>query len=295
MEVLVTRNKPARVSAPRRPRGKYSMPLSEIHAALTGAMIEPRYQPIVRLTDRKPVAVEVLARLNHPTRGLMQPNRFIPQMETAGLGPALTEVVALRAFADMTGLALAPQRLDIAVNLPLDVLLMPQALALLDKQRQREGIAAGQVIIELTESRPVEDVPALQAATTRLRETGYQVVIDDVEPMVPRLEELLTLPFSGIKLDKTVVGRIVADTASHDFVARMVDKAKSRGLTVTAEGVENVPTWDRLAGLGVDLAQGFLIARPIVADSVPDWLRRWSKRWGLAGGPPARSAIRPAR
>jgi EAL domain-containing protein (putative c-di-GMP-specific phosphodiesterase class I) len=279
MEVLVTRNKTAGVSAPRRVRTKSTMPLSEIQHALTRAMIETRYQPIVRLVDREPVAVEVLARLKHPTRGMMLPHRFIPQIEAAGLGPELTESVAQRAFADMVALVLPPHRLDVAVNLPLDVLLMPQALALLDLQRQQEGIAAGQVIIEMTESRPVEDVAALQVALTEIRHAGYQVVIDDVEPGVSRLDELLLAPFSGIKLDKNVVGRIAADPAAHDFVARMVEAAKSRGMLVTAEGVENAATWDRLVGLGVDLAQGFMIARPLPAETVQPWLLRWSKRW----------------
>jgi EAL domain-containing protein (putative c-di-GMP-specific phosphodiesterase class I) len=61
-------------------------------------------------------------------------------------------------------------------------------------------------------------------------------------------------------------------------VARVVDTAKGRGLTVTAEGVEHAATWDRLVGLGVDQAQGFLIARPLMAVAIPVWLRRWSKR-----------------
>jgi EAL domain-containing protein (putative c-di-GMP-specific phosphodiesterase class I) len=251
---------------------------SELHAALTGTMIETRYQPIVRLADRAPVAVEALARLNHPARGMMLPHRFVPQVEDAGMATVLTEMVARRAFADMAAAALAQHKLHIAVNFPLDVLLVPQALALLDMQRRRDGITAEQVIIELTESQPVQDVAMLHTATSRLRNAGYQVVIDDVEPAVPQLAALLELPFTGIKLDKDLVQRMADDTASCDFVARVVDTAKGRGLTVTAEGVEHAATWDRLVGLGVDQAQGFLIARPLMAVAIPVWLRRWSKR-----------------
>src|SRR5689334_8900824 len=100
------------------------LPPAELHAALTGAMIEPRYQPIVRLADRVPVGLEALARLNHPTRGRMLPDRFVPQMEGAGLALLLTQRVANRAFADMVGV-LAPYKLKVALNFPLEVLLVP--------------------------------------------------------------------------------------------------------------------------------------------------------------------------
>jgi EAL domain-containing protein (putative c-di-GMP-specific phosphodiesterase class I) len=277
MEVLVTRNTPAGGPAPRRARTRHPLPLSEIQSALTGAMFEARYQPIVRLSDRTPVAVEILARLKHPTRGMVLPHRFVPQIEAAGLGPQLTANVAQRAFSDMAELTMAPHRLDLAVNLPLDVLLMPNALAMLSTQHRQQGIPASQIIIELTESMPVQDVPALRAATQGLRDAGYQVMIDDVEPTVPSLDALLDVPFSGIKLDKSIVGRVVTDSAAHAFTARMVGAARSRGLTVTAEGVEDAATWDRLVALGVDLAQGFLIARPLGAAAVQPWLRRWSQ------------------
>ena len=145
------------------------MRLREIRAALSGAMIETRYQPVVRIADGRPVALEVLARLNHPARGTLLPDLFVPQMEDAGLAPLLTETVARLAFADMAGPSLAPHGLDLALNFPLDVLLVPEALELLDIQRRHAGIAAARVIIELTESRPVEDLVTLRGAMKTLR------------------------------------------------------------------------------------------------------------------------------
>ena len=251
------------------------MPMSEIHAALTGAMIEARYQPIVRMTDRKPVAVEVLARMNHPARGTLLPHRFVPQMENAGLAPVLTKVVTNQAFKDMSGPPLAPFDLQIAVNFPLDVL-VPAAMALLDSQRREAGIRPEQVIVELTESRPVEDVGRLRHAVERLRNSGYAVVIDDIQPAVPRLRSLMELPFTGVKLDKDLVQLLGADQEARAFTHGIMAIAKARGLTVTAEGVEDTATWDRLADMGVDQVQGFLVARPMMAVALPVWLRRWS-------------------
>ncbi len=254
------------------------MAISEIHAALSGTMIEARYQPIVRVIDRQPVAVEVLARLNHPARGTLLPRHFVPQMEDAGLAPALTEVVTHRAFADMSAPPLAPYDLAIALNFPLDVLLVAAAMTVLDAQRRDAGIRPEQIIVELTESRPVEDLVGLQHAVERLRSSGYGVVIDDIQPEVPQIQSLLALPFTGVKLDKDLVHLLAADQGSREFTRGVVDIAKERGLTVTAEGVEDAATWDRLADLGVDQVQGFLVARPMMAVAIPVWLRRWSKR-----------------
>jgi hypothetical protein len=76
---------------------------SELREALAGAMIETRYQPIVAMSDGTPFGLEALARLNHPTLGTLAPDRFVPQMEDAGLAAQLTEIVSRQAFADMTG------------------------------------------------------------------------------------------------------------------------------------------------------------------------------------------------
>jgi EAL domain-containing protein (putative c-di-GMP-specific phosphodiesterase class I) len=271
---------PAGARSQRSPRAdaQRSVGLGEIRAALSRSMIETRYQPVVRIADRRPVALEVLARLNHPARGTLLPDLFVPKMEDAGLAPLLTETVARLAFADLAGPSLAPYDLDIALNFPLGVLLVPEALALLDAQRRHAGIAAEQVIIELTESRPVDDLMTLRGAIEHLRGAGYRVAIDDVGPSVPHLAALLELPFDGLKLDKGVVQRSAVGDAMRGFALATIATAKARGLTVTAEGAEDTATWDRMREMGVEQVQGFFVARPLLARSVPGWLRRWAKR-----------------
>lgn len=269
-DVAEGRQRPSRAAPRMRP--------DELCAALTGALIEARYQPIVRLADRVPVALEALARLNHPSRGTLLPHRFVPQMEDAGLAQLLTSRISHRAFTDMAGPVLAPLGLDMALNFPLDVLQVPEALALLDEQRREAGIPANRVVIELTESRPVQCLVTLRRAIEHLRALGYGVSIDDVSPAVPQLPALLDLPFSALKLDKDLVSRLQTDEAARDFSRRIVDMARSRGLTVTAEGVANTAIWHQLKALGVDLAQGFLLARPLQVADVPRWLCRWRKR-----------------
>jgi EAL domain-containing protein (putative c-di-GMP-specific phosphodiesterase class I) len=253
------------------------MSLTEIQAALAGAMVETRYQPVVRLADRVPVGLEALARLNHPVRGTLLPEAFVPQMEDAGLADQLTDRVVACAFADMTGAALAPLGLSVSLNFPLDVLVGTTALARLDTRRQAAGIPIERVVIELTESQPVHDMPALRGAVEHLRRTGYQIVIDDVSPAVAGLDQLLHLPFTGIKLDQHLVHQLTADPDAVAEVERIIRIARLRELTVVAEGIESVAQWHQLRALGVEQAQGFLVAHALSAAAVPTWLKSWGE------------------
>lgn len=254
------------------------MHLTEIQSALANAMIETRYQPVVRLTDRTPIGLEALARLNHPVRGTVLPDDFVPQIEDAGLAGRLTELVAASAFADMTGPSLAPLGLTVSLNFPLDVLLLTTALARLEAQRRAANVPVERVLIELTESRPVQDLPALRRALETIRGVGYQIVIDDVGPAVPMLDALLDLPFTGMKLDKELVLRMQTAPDALAMVQRTIEVAKRRGLTIVAEGVEDVEMWHLAHRLGVDQAQGFLVAHPLPAAAIPVWLKSWHEQ-----------------
>ena len=119
-------------------------------------MIGTFYQPIVRLSDRQPLALEALARLNHPTRGTILPEQFVPDIEQAGLASRLSEIVAAIAFQDLASPALAAFRLQVTLNFPPHVLTFDAALDRLDDQCHAAGIRADQVMIELTEGRPVD-------------------------------------------------------------------------------------------------------------------------------------------
>jgi EAL domain-containing protein (putative c-di-GMP-specific phosphodiesterase class I) len=252
-----------------------NLPPAELLEVVDGDMIETRYQPIVRLEDRRAVAVEVLARLNHPTYGTLTPDWFVPRFEDAGLAFTLTDLVSTRAFADLTGAGFRGLGLAMALNYPLNVLSHPRAAALLDEKRAALGLMPEQVVIELTESRPVEDFAALGRSLTHLRRLGYRIAIDDVGPGVRNLEALLTLPFTSLKLDKQIVGWLGTRGPQASFAPRVIDQARARGLTVVAEGVETQEMWDRLRMLGVQEVQGYFAARPLPAAAVAVWLEAW--------------------
>ncbi len=215
-------------------RGDQAMDLPELRAAMKAAMIEARYQPIVRIADRQPVGLEALARLNHPELGTILPDRFVPQIEDAGLAPELTNLVATRAFADLAGPFLAGRNVKLSLNFPLDVLTSPDTLDRLDSQRMAAGITADRIIIELTESRPVEDIDTLRRSLELLRARGYCAAIDDVGPAVPKLSRMLDLPFSGLKLDKDLVRRASREPDVMAFVTATVESARKSDWTVVA-------------------------------------------------------------
>lgn len=261
-------------------RNEPTLPAVELLEVVTGEMIETRYQPIVRIADRNTMAVEVLARLHHPTHGIVTPDWFVPLFEDAGLSFTLTDLVSTRALADLTGPGFAGLGLAMALNYPLKVLSHPEAATNLDERRAALGLTPDQVQIELTESRPVEDFAALGRSLDHLRTLGYRISIDDVGPAVKNLDRLLTLPFTGLKLDKGIVRLIGTPGPGASTAPMVVEKAMARGLTVVAEGVETQEMWDRLRGLGVQEAQGYFIARPLPVAAVSIWLEAWRTRSG---------------
>jgi EAL domain-containing protein (putative c-di-GMP-specific phosphodiesterase class I) len=252
-----------------------SLPPAELLEVVDGEMIEARYQPIVRLADRSIAAVEVLARLNHPVHGTLTPDWFVPRFEDAGLSFTLTDLVLTRAFADRTGAHFTGLDLPIGLNYPLKVLSHPTAAASLDERCRMVGLSADQVQIELTESRPVEDFAMLGLSLDHLRSLGYRILIDDVGPGVKNLERLLTLPFTGLKLDKGIVRLIGTKGPGASYAPRVIDQARARGLNVVAEGVETQDCWDLLLELGVQEVQGYFIARPLPPAAVRVWMDAW--------------------
>lgn len=270
------------LATPARRDRKEALAVQDLSEALTSARLSTRYQPIVRMTDRAAVGLEVLARLDHPAHGTLGPDEFVPQMELAGLSRELTEAVVRRAFHDHAQ-HLAPLQLFLALNFPLDVLLAEEALAWLDTRREEAGIPRAAIVIELTESRPVAGLDAAQRGLLRvrigqLRELGYGLAVDDVGPGIADHRALLALPFTAAKLDKEMVRRAGSDAVSAAFLEETVGLAKQAGMSVVAEGVEDTAGWERMRGLGVDFAQGFLVARPLPAASVQLWLADWRRQ-----------------
>jgi EAL domain-containing protein (putative c-di-GMP-specific phosphodiesterase class I) len=251
------------------------LPSGDVPAAFGASRVHARYQPIVAIADRTPLALEVLARLDHPTLGVLFPSHFVPQIEQAGLARALTEAVIDIALTDHA-VHLGGLGLGLSLNFPLEVLIRHSFGDWLERRRIAQAVPARQLIIELTESQPVANLNQaerrqLAAAMSRLRARGYRLAIDDFGPDMPRRQLLFTLPFDLLKLDKS----IVIDQAHPRVVEQAILMAHRHGLKVVAEGVETSAGWDRMGGLGVEYVQGFLVSRPLPCREVSAWLDAW--------------------
>ena len=254
------------------------VPLEDLLASLAAGHLQTRYQPVVRLADGVPIGLEALARLEHPALGTLAPDRFVPQVETAGFAARLAELVARRAFAEWSGDALLRLQLRLAVNMPLDVLMAPGAAERLETWCEEAGIEPGRIVVELTETHPVGQPELLIPVLQRLRASGYRVAIDDVGPDMRDYQDLIGLPFTSMKLDKAVVQDSASSPAARHFLQRAITAARKAGMMVIAEGIEDPGSWVRMAALGVDAGQGFLIARPLTAAATAIWHSSWPRR-----------------
>lgn len=260
--------------AGQRPESETLLGPGELRRALEGPRIHARYQPIVRIADAAPVGLEALARLARVEGGLLGASAFVPAAERAGLAWPLSRSVARRVIADWPAW-LAPFPAWLAVNLPLDVLLRANAIAWLERGRVQSGMPAERLTIELTESRPLARLADLAVVVNRLRRAGYGIAIDDVGPGLRDPSALLALDFTMLKLDKAVVRQSATSAAARRFLRRTIAAAQARGLLVVAEGVADAHLWTLMADLGVPLAQGFHIARPMPPEALAAWHGRW--------------------
>jgi EAL domain-containing protein (putative c-di-GMP-specific phosphodiesterase class I) len=231
-----------------------------------------RYQPVVRLSDRKPVMVEALARWHRQPR-VVGPDQFVPLAERAGLVRALSIIVASRAAMEMAPLT---RRLGIGVslNLPLGLLLQDDLTTWLARAIGNSGMHPTDLAIELTETTPVEEFGRLRRALLRLRQAGYRVLLDDMA-MDDGRERLMELPFAACKLDRSIVEALPDSARARRTVQRLVATARRNGQTVIAEGIADARLWQAARGLGVDHAQGFIVGRPLPPEAIPAWWAAW--------------------
>lgn len=274
LAAIMGRDAPARAVFP-------ALSTADVAISFNPNDIECRFQPIVCLLDRRPVGMETLVRMRHPDRGTIGPDAFIPQMEKAGLSLRLTEAVARAAMAVIAPSLLDRYDLFVSLNIPLDVLLFPEALERIDQIRAAQGIPVERLLIEMTESRPVSDVPALLAGLQHWRSRGYRVAIDDMGPEMMNQLVLFDLPFNVVKLDKHIVLRSEQDPLARSYLHRTVENARIRKLDIIAEGIENAAMWTRMRDMGVGFAQGFLVACALPASALPAWLDAWSAQLSL--------------
>jgi EAL domain-containing protein (putative c-di-GMP-specific phosphodiesterase class I)/CheY-like chemotaxis protein len=259
--------------------------IEDLSDAIAEGDLAVAYQPKVTCDGAHLAGFEVLVRWQHPLRGDVVPAQFVPLAERVGLVDALTMCVLdqalpwfARTCASVQGRddVLVPEGLHLSVNLSARTLADSGFVDQVAQRCARHGVPPERLMFELTETAAMEDPVGSLALLTRLRMKGFPLSIDDFGTGFSSMLQLVRLPFSEIKVDRSFVASVPSSKESQAVVRSIIDLGHSLGLTVAAEGVEDTATMDFLLEAGCDLAQGYLVARPLGPALVQPWLdARW--------------------
>jgi diguanylate cyclase (GGDEF)-like protein len=248
--------------------------LEDLRAAIDHDQLVLHYQPKIDLADGAVCGVEALVRWEHPTRGLLYPDTFLPLAEDAGLMPGLTALVLDRALAQMAAWHRAGRDLTVAVNLPSAAVVDTDLPARIADLLLRHQVPAHALKLEITEESLLDDRVRAREVLAQLRRSGVQIAIDDYGSGYSSLAYLRELPVDELKLDRSFVLPMADDTRAAAIVRSTVELAHSLGLRIVAEGVEHVAAATELARVGCDTAQGFLYSRALPAAELIRWIDR---------------------
>ena len=255
--------------------------VSELRRAMEDEEFVLYYQPKVDLRTGESYMVEALIRWDHPMRGMIPPNDFIPLAEHTGLIEPLTMYVLDKALRQVSQWREEDLDLTVAVNMSprnlLDLRFPEHVEALLKKWK----LPPGCLQLEITESTLVADPTRAMGILSRLNQMRIEMSIDDFGTGYSSLGHLSQLPVKELKIDKSFVMNMGNDEGDAIIVRSTIDLGRNLGLRVVAEGVETAEIWRQLVVLGCDYAQGYYRSRPMPASEMPRWLSLARPKWPL--------------
>lgn len=242
--------------------------MSELRRGLTNGEVEVVYQPKLDLRLGSISHAEALVRWNHPTDGLIPPDRFIPLAESTGVIRELTQFVLNRAAADLVKMSQGGCDLCVAVNVSAADLDSSEIVHSVKDVLLTSGLDPRRLAVEVTESAIIGSPDQAAISLHALRECGIQLSIDDYGTGQSTLSYLKDLPFDELKIDRSFVTDICRSKNDRIMVRSTIDLAHELGLRVVAEGVEDQATLRLLHSMGCDFAQGYFVGRPMPADAL---------------------------
>jgi EAL domain-containing protein (putative c-di-GMP-specific phosphodiesterase class I)/FixJ family two-component response regulator len=250
-----------------------------LQAAIEQGRIQPHFQVKQCMKSGLPHGAEALARwIDEDGRVLHRPDRFIPAAEKYALISALTLSMLNQVLASLLHWRTRGLQPQIALNLsPCSLDDAGLADAIIDAVGS-SGIAPRQLIFEVTESTMTAMIADRTAALLRLRLRGFELSIDDYGSGFASLQQLSSLPFSELKIDRSFVSGAQRRGDLRTMLESSIEMGRKLGLRTVAEGVESQEDWALLARLGCDVAQGYLISRPLAASELPGTIARLGRR-----------------
>lgn len=268
---LLRRDLAAPVAAPSPVPASTPMAPEELRRALRDREFCIVVQPQICLRSGRIVGAEALVRWHSPTRGTVGPDRFLPQMQAAGLIDELTDKVMAAAIAACGQWRQRGLDTRVAINFAAGTLAdrrLPDRIAALSATA---GVATSRIVAEVTESGDLDGGADPTEVMTRLRLRAVELSIDDFGTGYSTLDRLQRLPFTEFKIDRRFVANAVNDEQARHIVESNIELAHRLGLHTVAEGVETREDLDLMTRLGCDVAQGYYIARPMPPEQFPDW------------------------
>ncbi|MCJ8144332.1 EAL domain-containing protein [Ancylobacter sp. A5.8] len=255
--------------------------LSELAAAVRHREFVVHYQPIIELETGRCIGAEALVRWRRPDGTMARPDEFIPLAETSGLIRPITDQVIERVVFDLNQMLVANRSLHVTINLCAEDISTGRFLPVLAAALDHTGIWPEQILLEATE-RGFIDVEGARRTLIEARRIGHGTAIDDFGTGYSSLQYLQTLPLNALKIDKSFVDTIGRGAATSSVTPHIIDMAKTLNLLIVAEGVERQDQADYLNERGVELAQGWLFAKPLPPEGFIAFYQQRQQRFGAA-------------
>jgi EAL domain-containing protein (putative c-di-GMP-specific phosphodiesterase class I)/nitrogen-specific signal transduction histidine kinase/ActR/RegA family two-component response regulator len=246
--------------------------VADLRRAIERDELVLHYQPQVDVRTGGFVAVEALMRWPHPERGLLAPDTFIPLAEQTQLIRPLTRWAIGAALRQSVAWQAAGLAIPVAVNLSAHDVQDPGLPEVVAELLAASGASANHLRLEITESSLLADPERARENLVALRALGIRIAIDDFGTGYSSLNYLQRLPVDELKIDKSFVQSMATDEGARSIVRAVIDMADDLGLGVVAEGIEDRATWEVLAALGCDMAQGYYFSPPLPAENLIGWI-----------------------
>jgi diguanylate cyclase (GGDEF)-like protein/PAS domain S-box-containing protein len=246
---------------------------SDLPSAIASGQLVMHYQPQIDVETGVVRAAEALVRWNHPERGLISPDLFIPLAEEIGLMNRLTEWVLRATISQMKSWNAIGMRIRLSVNLSAEDLRDGKLSATITRLLSHYDIDAEQLCLELTETTLTTEAERAAECLRTLHACGIRISIDDFGTGYSSLSHLKQFPVDELKIDKQFVMGMQEDPNDAAIVRSTIELAHRLGIDVVVEGVESRETYAEISKMRAECAQGFLIARPMPAATFESWMQ----------------------
>lgn len=243
----------------------------DLRRAMEAGEIVPYYQPLIALDGDQLIGFEVLARWQHPKRGIIPPTAFIPLAEKSGRIGEMFDMLLTRACADARNW---PADLRLAVNISPTQFADPEMASRVLSILGKANFSPARLELEITESTLLDEVSSARVILNTLRQAGVSVALDDFGTGYSSLRHLNDLPVDRLKIDRDFVASAQRNDEDWRLIRAILQLAGTFNLATTAEGIEAPEMLTTLRDLGCDIGQGYLFGRPVSAEQTSLWLQQ---------------------